>query len=134
MTTCWNRSMRLSLSKPCCHGIIWSTVGTPTPRPWCAAPRTMEVHIVEPVAADPSWQAREGTGYDQSAFTIDWEAHSATYPHGKQSRKWQPDIDVAGQEVIQIRFAKKDCQACPARAACTRAKTEPRTITIRTQA
>jgi len=91
------------------------------------------VHIVGPVAADPSWQAREGTGYDQSAFTMDWEAHTATCPHGKRSRKWQPDLDVAGQEVIQIRFAKKDCQACPGRAACTRAKTAPRTITVRTQ-
>lgn len=91
------------------------------------------VQIVGPVAADPSWQAREGTGYDQSAFTIDWEAHTATCPHGKQSRKWQPDLDVAGQEVIQIRVAKKDCQACPVRPACTRAKTEPRTITVRTQ-
>ena len=40
------------------------------------------VHIVGPVAADPSWQAREGTGYDQSAFPIDWEAHTATCPHG----------------------------------------------------
>jgi transposase len=35
--------------------------------------------------------------------------------------------------VIQIRFAKKDCQACPVRAACTHAHTEPRTLTIRTQ-
>src|SRR5262249_84391 len=42
------------------------------------------VHIVGPVAADPSWQARERTGYDQSAFTIDWEAHTATCPHGKR--------------------------------------------------
>ena len=91
------------------------------------------VHIVGPVAADPSWQAREGTGYDQSAFIIDWEAHTATCPHGKRSRQWQPDRDVAGQEVIQIRFANKDCQACPARSACTRAKTEPRTLTVRTQ-
>jgi transposase len=40
---------------------------------------------------------------------------------------------VAGQDVIQIRFAKKDCQACAVRAACTRAKTEPRTLTVRTQ-
>ena len=43
-------------------------------------------------------------------------------------------MDVAGQEVIPIRFAKKDCQACPVRPACPRAKTEPRTITVRTQA
>jgi transposase len=95
--------------------------------------RDYGVTVVGPVAADPSWQAREGTGYDQSAFTIDWEAHTATWPHGKQSRKWQPDHDVAGQEVIQIRFAKKDCQACPVRSACTRAHTEPRTLTVRTQ-
>lgn len=86
------------------------------------------------MAADPSWQAREGTGYDQSALTMDWVAHTATCPHGKQRRKWQPDLDVAGQEVIQIRFAKKDGQACPVRAACTRAKTAPRTMTVRTQA
>jgi transposase len=91
------------------------------------------VTIVGPVAADPSWQAREATGFDHSAFTIDWEGHTATCPQGKQSRKWQPDTDVAGQEVIQIRFAKKDCQACPVRTACTRAKTEPRTLTVRTQ-
>ena len=68
-----------------------------------------------------------------AAFTIDWEAHTATCPHGKQSRKWQPDQDVTGQDVIQIRFAKKDCQACLVRPACTRAKTEPRTLTVRTQ-
>jgi Transposase DDE domain len=40
---------------------------------------------------------------------------------------------VAGQDVIQIRFAKKDCQACAVQSACTRAKTEPRTLTVRTQ-
>ena len=91
------------------------------------------VHIVGPVAADPSWQAREGTGYAHGAFTINWETHTATCPHGKQSRKWQPDQDVTGQEVIQIRFAKKDCQACPVRSACTRAHAEPRTLTVRTQ-
>jgi len=98
-----------------------------------ASARDSGGRIVGPVAADPSWQAREGTGYDQSAFTIDWEAHTATCPHGKQSRKWHLDHDVTGQEVIQIRFAQKDCRACPVRAACTRAKTEPRTLTVRTQ-
>jgi transposase len=91
------------------------------------------VTIVGPVAADPSWQAREGTGYENGAFTINWETHTATCPQGKQSRKWQPDIDVAGQEVIQIRFAQKDCRACAVRPACTRAKTEPRTLTVRPQ-
>ena len=91
------------------------------------------VTIVGPVAADPSWQAREGTGYENSAFTINWETHTATCPQGKQRRQWQPDWDVTGQEVIQIRFANKDCRACAVRPACTRAKTEPRTLTVRTQ-
>ena len=95
--------------------------------------RESGVTIVGPVAADPSWQAREATGVDNSAFTIDWETHTATCPQGKQRRKWQPDTDVAGQDVVQIRFAKKDCQACAVRAACTRANTEPRTLTVRTQ-
>jgi transposase len=40
---------------------------------------------------------------------------------------------VAGQDVIPIRFAKKDGQACAMRSACTRAKTEPRTLTVQTQ-
>jgi transposase len=91
------------------------------------------VTVIGPVAAAPSGQAREGTGFDNAAFTINWEAHTATCPRGKQSRQWQPDQDVTGQDVIQIRFAKKDCQACVARPACTRAKTEPRTLTVRTQ-
>jgi transposase len=40
---------------------------------------------------------------------------------------------VASQDVIQIRYAKQDCQACAVRSACTRANTEPRTLTVRTQ-
>jgi transposase len=90
------------------------------------------VTIGGPVAADPSWQAREATGFDHSAFTSDWEPHTATCPQGPQSRKWQPEPDGAGQEVLQIRFAKNDCQGCVVRSACPRATTEPRTLTVRT--
>ena len=118
--------------KRCCPRTIWSTVATPTDT-FVASARDYGVTIVGPVAADPSWQAREATGYENGAFTINWETHTATCPQGKQSRKWQPDRDVTGQEVIQIRFANKDCRTCVARPACTRAKTEPRTLTVRTQ-
>lgn len=55
------------------------------------------VHIVGPVAADPSWQAREGTGYDQSAFTIDWEAHIATCPHGNRAGSGSPTLMSLGR-------------------------------------
>lgn len=96
-------------------------------------PKHYGVTIVGRVAADPSWQAREQTGYDQSAFQVNWDTRKATCPQGKQSRKWFEDVDVNGQEVVQIRFAQKECNQCLVRALCTRAKTQPRTITIRTQ-
>ena len=86
-----------------------------------------------PVAADPSGQAREATGVDHSAFTSDGETHPATCPPGHQSRTWPPDTDVAGQDVIHIRVAKTDGQACPMRPACPRANAAPRTLTVRTQ-
>lgn len=95
--------------------------------------RTYGVNMIGPVAADPSWQAREGTGFDNSAFTIDWATRTATCPRGKQSTKWHPERDWSGQEVIQIRFAQKDCQTCEVRSACTRAKTQSRTLLVRPQ-
>ena len=91
------------------------------------------VAIVGPVAADPSWQAREATGFANRAFTIDGEPHTATCPQGKQRRKWQPDTDVAGQDVVHIRLAKTAGQACAVRVACPRAKAEPRPLTVRTE-
>jgi transposase len=91
------------------------------------------VTVIGPVAAAPSGPAREGTGVDNRAFPLHWERRTAPCPHGKPRRKWQPDSDVAGPEVIQSRLATKDCEACPVRSACTRAKTAPRTLTVRTQ-
>ena len=31
------------------------------------------VTLIGPVADDPSWQARAGTGFDKSQFVVDWE-------------------------------------------------------------
>ena len=95
--------------------------------------RTYGVNMIGPVAADPSCQAREGTGFDNSAFTIDWATQTAACPRGKPSTKWHPERDWTGQEVIQIRFSQKACQACEVRGACTRAKTQPRTLLVRPQ-
>lgn len=95
------------------------------------SPRDYGVRIIGPVAQDPSWQAREKTGFENGAFTIDWERKLARCPQGNTSRKWTPGTDIAGQAVIQIRFAHRDCFACPVREQCTRAKREPRTLTVR---
>ena len=43
------------------------------------------VTIVGPVADDPGWQAREGTGFDKSQFVVSWERQVVTCPAGTQS-------------------------------------------------
>jgi transposase len=48
------------------------------------------IDIIGPVAQDPGWQARENSGFDKSAFTVDWEKETVTCPAGKQSISWLP--------------------------------------------
>jgi transposase len=47
--------------------------------------RTYGVTLIGPVADDPSWQARAGTGFDKSQFLVDWDRQVVTCPMGKQS-------------------------------------------------
>jgi transposase len=86
------------------------------------------VHIVGPVAADPSWQAREGTGFDKAQFLVDWDQQVVTCPMGKQSISWHPHTSPQSGMRWEARFARKDCTSCPHRAQCTRAKQEPRIV------
>jgi transposase len=86
------------------------------------------VHIVGPVAADPSWQAREGTGFDQSQFLVDWDQQVVTCPMGKQRISWHPHPSPQRGMRGEARCARKDCPPCPHRAQCTRAKQEPRIV------
>ena len=39
-------------------------------------------------------------------------------------------FETVGQPIINIRFSQLDCSPCPSRSRCTRAKTEPRGLTI----
>lgn len=86
------------------------------------------VTLLGPVADDPSWQARTGTGFDKSQFVVDWERQVVTYPLGKQSISWLPHTYPKSGMMWEVRFARKDCTPCPQRAQCTRAKQEPRLI------
>jgi transposase len=90
--------------------------------------RRFGVEVVGPVADDPSWQAREGKGFDKSAFLIDWERRVVTCPAGKHSLSWLPNTYPKNGMVFEARFARKDCTPCPLRAQCTKAKREPRII------
>jgi transposase len=89
--------------------------------------RTYGVTLIGPVADDPSWQARAGTGFDKSQFLVDWDRKVVTCPMGKQSISWLPHTYKNGM-TWEVRFARKDCTPCPHRAQCTRAKKEPRLL------
>ena len=90
--------------------------------------REYGVTIVGPVAEDPGWQAREGTGFDKSPCVVDWERQVVTCPAGKQSISWHPHTYPASGMAFEARFARQDCTPCAFRARCTRAKIEPRIV------
>jgi transposase len=90
--------------------------------------RMYGVTLIGPVADDPSWQARTGTGFDKSRFLVDWDRQVVTCPMGKQSISWLSHTYPKNGMTWEVRFARKDCTPCPHRAQCTRAKQEPRII------
>jgi hypothetical protein len=86
------------------------------------------VTIVGPVADDPTWQAREGTGFDKSQFVV---ARSGRWSPARQANRascWLPHTYPASGMAIEARFARQDCTPCAFRARCTRAKVEPRIV------
>jgi transposase len=95
--------------------------------------RTYGVTLLGPVADDPSWQARAGTGFDKAQFLVDWDRQIVTCPMGKQSIFWLPTTYPQNGMTWEARFARKDCTPCPQRAQCTRAKKEPRIVGLQAQ-
>lgn len=91
------------------------------------------VRITGPVAEDPSWQARAGTGFDKAHFQVDWDRRVVTCPAGHQSTSWLRNPYPKNGVVWEARFARQDCTPCPFRAQCTRAKVEPRMIGLQTR-
>jgi transposase len=89
------------------------------------------VDLIGPTRPDDRWQAKAGAGFAAGDFVVDWEKKQAPCPAGKCSSSWTPAVDRGHNDVIKIKFSKRDCQACPSRAACTRAAC--RTITVRPQ-
>ena len=89
------------------------------------------VDLVGPALADTSWQARAAAGFATAWFTVDWEHQTATCPQGQPSAQWLPGQDRYGQAVLTIRWAPATCRACPQRAQCTTARTEPRILRVR---
>ena len=51
---------------------------------------TYGMTLIGPVADDPGWQAREGTGFAKAHFQVDWERQIVTCPMGKERISWLP--------------------------------------------
>jgi transposase len=96
-----------------------------------ASHKEHDVLLLGPVNPDASWQAKAQQGFDVASFVVDWDTHTVTCPRGRRSVQWVPGYDRHAHPVIHIRFARTDCHACPARAHCTQAVSQPRTLTIR---
>ena len=92
------------------------------------------IDLVGPVAADPQWQAKTGTGFDASHFSIDWEGQVVTCPEGHRSVRWCQTETARGRPLIHVAFAPTECTPCPVREHCTRAKTLPRSLTLQPRA
>jgi transposase len=87
------------------------------------------VNLLGPTRQDNKWQAQAKQGFAAECFQVDWQKQQATCPEGKTSSSWSPAKNVYGQETVKIKFAQKDCIACPSWANCTTAAR--RTITLR---
>jgi transposase len=93
------------------------------------------VEVIGPIRLDTTWQAQSGKGFDVSCFTIDWEQRQVICPRGQVSQVWTDNRrDNAGNPRIYVRFAQKDCLACPVRSDCTRSPAGPRTVSFKPRA
>jgi len=98
--------------------------------------RDFGVDLYGPTRQDYRWQACAGHGFAASAFTIDWEAKTATCPQGRTSISWIPAIDRRDNAVIKIKFSTKDCRHCASRLQCLQSpqqRNPRRLITVRAQ-
>lgn len=89
------------------------------------------IDLIGPVPAETTWQAQAGDGFATAAFSVDWEARTATCPQGQASVQWMERADRHHHPVVHIRFARAACRDCPARAHCTHSATEPRSLMLR---
>lgn len=103
--------------------------GYPSADTIAVAAHTFGVTMVTPALLDQSVQARAGTGYDKTCFTIDFDARQVTCPQGQSNTNWSPALQ-RGTEVIVVKYAGTTCTPCPARAQCTTAKRGGRQLTF----
>ncbi len=97
------------------------------------AQRVHGITLLGPVLADSRRQAKADSGFDKTAFAIDWGNEQAICPRGATSVSWT-ELQISGHTYLQARFAERDCRPCPDRARCTSSATGSRSIAVLPQA
>jgi len=76
------------------------------------------VDLFGPVVEKKVWQHE--TGYDASAFTIDWEHRTVTCPEGHTSNPWTMRDHRRDHQLTRVKFRRAECEPCPVHDLCTR--------------
>lgn len=77
------------------------------------------VELVGP-AKQNSHSIRVESGYDLSAFKINWDGNFALCPQGKKSTGWWSDTSPTGRVSIHTKFSRTDCAKCSVNKLCTK--------------
>ncbi len=88
------------------------------------------IDLVGPVPASKTWQDRVEGAFDHTQFHIDWQNQQITCPTGKTSIHSYARRTARGTSNFTFLFAKEDCQPCPVRNRCSRAKQAGRVMTL----
>jgi transposase len=81
--------------------------------------RNHGIELVGPVKQN--WHhAQVTSGYDLSAFKIDWDGHFAICPQGKKSTGWWSAISHTGRLTVHTKFSRTDCAKCTVNKLCTK--------------
>jgi transposase len=92
----------------------------------------LSIDLVGPLEKDTSWQGRTPDAFDLSCFAVDWQAKQVTCPYGQVSHVWSESTD-RGYDVVHVQFSKSTCDPCPHRQRCTTARTQGRSLKMRSQ-
>jgi Transposase DDE domain len=92
--------------------------------------RDFRITLLGPLRLDNSPQARTRSGFDRTAFTIDWDNHRVTCPQGVTNTIWSTCTE-RGRESIVVRFPAPTCQTCPVRTQCTSSTRTGRQLMLR---
>jgi transposase len=80
--------------------------------------RDYKVNLLGPVVEREFWQ--QATGYDISAFSIDWENRTVTCPQGHTSNPWTMRDHRRDHQLTRVKFKRVECEPCPVHDLCTK--------------